>query len=470
MKKYKRLFCAGLSLLMLGSLVPCAASAEAELSEAEKAQLLEDAYIFTLPLMMVDATVTAATNTVEVTEQKAPANQFIHAAALATAEFKNVVTPNVDTIYSQLMLDLSGDAVIMELPRTERFCTAQLIDAYTNCVRVIDASAFEADSCRFILTGPGFEGEIPEGMEQIKYPSSMGWIIIRTICYDKADETAVHEIQSQMSACTLSQYEAGTVGEAVKGSYDERNDFIPSQWVMSLPMDEYFSRANALMAENPPTAEDAPMMAELAKINVGPGLDFDSGIFGAEADALWQKVTGGVLDSTSQSALRFFTQSGNWSYMGEPIAEFGTEYDYRAFIAIFGLGANPVSVAVYPKTDVDSDGGRLHGDNCYVLHFDKGGLPPTEGYGFWSVTAYTSKDNFLIDNQIDRYCINNRSDVVYNEDGSLDILIQAERPEENEANWLPVVGEEFHLVMRIYMPADSVVENTWPTPVLSKTE
>ena len=60
--------------------------------------------------------------------------------------------------------------------------------------------------------------------------------------------------------------------------------------------------------------------------------------------------------------------------------------------------------------------------------------------------------------------------MVYNEDGSLDILIQAERPEENEANWLPVVGEEFHLVMRIYMPADSVVENTWPTPVLSKAE
>lgn len=470
MKKYRRLFCAALSLLLLGSLAPSAAFAQTEADGEKRMQLLEDAYIFTLPLMMVDATVTVATNTVEATDQKAPANQLIHARALATAEFKNVVTPNVDTIYSQIMLDLSEDAVILEMPRTERFCTAQLIDAYTNCVDVLDASTFDGESCRFILTGPGFDGEIPEGMKEIEYPSNLGWIIIRTICFDKADEAAVHEIQSRMNSYTLNQYVSGSVGEKAEGSYDERNDFIPSEWVMGLPMDEYFSRANALMAANPPAAEDEPMMAELAKINVGPGMSFDSSIFGCGAEELWQKVAGGVLASTSQSAVRFFTQSGNWSYMGEPIAEFGTEYDYRAFIAIFGLGANPVSVAVYPKTDMDSDGGRLHGENSYVLHFEKDGLPPTEGYGFWSVTAYTSKDNFLIDNQIDRYCINNRSDVVYNEDGSLDILIQTEKPDGSEANWLPVVEEEFHLVMRIYMPADSVIENTWVTPVLSKAE
>lgn len=158
------------------------------LTEDEKTALLEKAYIFTLPLMMTDATVTAATNTVEVTGTKAPANRFIHAEALATAEFKNVVTPNVDTIYSQMMLDLSDDAVIIELPKTERFCTVQLLDAYTNCVDVIDASKFENESEKFIFTGVNFDGEIPEGMKQIEYPTSMGWIIIRTICFDKADE------------------------------------------------------------------------------------------------------------------------------------------------------------------------------------------------------------------------------------------------------------------------------------------
>ena len=68
----------------------------------------------------------------------------------------------------------------------------------------------------------------------------------------------------------------------------------------------------------------------------------------------------------------------------------------------------------------------------HFLHFDAGQLPPTEGLGFWSVTAYDSANNFLIDNEIDRYCMNNRSDVELSEDGSLDIYLQAKRPEGDE--------------------------------------
>ena len=138
------------------------------------------------------------------------------------------------------------------------------------------------------------------------------------------------------------------------------------------------------------------------------------------------------------------------------------------FRSLFGFGANPVSVAVYPKTDIDSDGNRLNGANKYILHFEAGGLPPVEGYGFWSVTAYDSSNNFLIDNEIDRYCINDRSDIIYNEDGSLDIYIQSTEPENGSSNWLPVVDGDFHFVLRIYMPDESVVKNEWPTPIISK--
>lgn len=454
------------SSLMLGAFGCAKTEKPVTLTEEEKASLLEKAYIFTLPLMMTDATVTAATNTVEVTNAKAPVNRFIHAEALATAEFKNVVTPNVDTIYSQMMLDLSKDAVIIELPKTERFCTAQLLDAYTNCVDVIDASKFENESEKFIFTGVGFDGKIPDGIKQIEYPTSMGWIIIRTICFDKADEANVHAIQNTMKTYTLSQLESGKTDEYSDGTYNENNDFVPSEHVMKLSMQEYFDRANALMKDNPPTQADAPMMAEIAKINVGPGLEFDSSVFGDDAAGIWQTLVSGIVETTTKQSLKFFTKNGNWSYMGKPIAEFGTEYAYRAFISVFGLGANPVSVAVYPKTDVDSDGNRLNGSNKYILHFEKDELPPIEGNGFWSVTAYDSSNSFLIDNEIDRYCINDRSDVVYNEDGSLDIYIQAEKPEGNESNWLPVLQGEFHLVLRIYMPDETVVNNEWQTPAL----
>ena len=132
-----------------------------------------------------------------------------------------------------------------------------------------------------------------------------------------------------------------------------------------------------------------------------------------------------------------------------------------------GFGANPVSIAVYPKTDRDAQGGRLHGANRYVLRFEKDGLPPVEENGFWSVTAYDSATNLLIDNPLDRYCINDRSAVKYNEDGSLEILVQHEPPaEESRSNWLPVNADQFHLVMRIYLPGKTVLANEWKTPVI----
>lgn len=122
-------------------------------------QKLEKAYVYTLPLMIMDATKAKMTNTVEATSIQAPENQFIHAKGLATAASKNVVTPNVDTVYSQLLLNLSEDAIIMELPKTDRFCMAEVLDAYTNCISLIDARTLEEDTDKWIFTGKDFKGD-----------------------------------------------------------------------------------------------------------------------------------------------------------------------------------------------------------------------------------------------------------------------------------------------------------------------
>ena len=103
---------------------------------------------------------------------------------------------------------------------------------------------------------------------------------------------------------------------------------------------------------------------------------------------------------------------------------------------------------IYPKTTVDETGAALTGEKEYTLHFET--LPPTLEGGFWSVTAY-GEDDFLIDNSIDRYCINDRSDFKLNADGTLDIILSKAAPEDT-SNWLPVSDGEFHLFMRIYVP------------------
>lgn len=97
-----------------------AASVESETDE-NIWETVEDAYVYAFPLVLMDATETSATNTEEVVTKKAPVNQFIHSVALADAQFRTVVTPNVDTIYSQVWYDLSEEPMVYELPKTDRF-------------------------------------------------------------------------------------------------------------------------------------------------------------------------------------------------------------------------------------------------------------------------------------------------------------------------------------------------------------
>ena len=459
------MICLLLSLCMLVS----ATGACAE--NVDKVSLLQEAVIYTLPLMMVKATEIKVTNAEAAGGSQAPINQLVQTRALDTAVDTDVVTPNVDTIYTQAFLDLYQDAVIIELPRTERFCTMQFLDAYTNTVTIVDCMNLQENGSKFIITGPYWQGEIPDNMTRIKSPTCMVWMIGRTICHDAADIANVHAIQQQMDMYTLSAYCSGTTAEKPAGEFIEEENFNPRNFVLSRTMEQYFDLANQLMLLNPPSAVDAEEMAKLAEINVGPGMDFNPSIFGAEEEAavLWKQVLQNVFVQASTDSAEFQLANGAWSMFGDPIADWGTEYGYRAGVSLFGLGANPTYIAIYPKTENDDEGNALNGMNQYIIHIPADGFPPVRENGFWSITAYNSA-NYLIENELDRYAIKNTTPVVLNEDGSLDIYIQAEKPLDAKqlANWLPVSNDAFQLYMRIYLPEASVAENTWRMPAVTR--
>ena len=149
-----------------------------------------------------------------------------------------------------------------------------------------------------------------------------------------------------------------------------------------------------------------------------------------------------------------------WNVITTGLGEYGTEYFLRAYVTKIGYGANQSVDAIYPNSAVDSDGNTYNGSNKYILHFDEDHMPPVNG--FWSLTMYDKK-GFLVDNAIDRYNLGGMKELTYNEDGSLDIYIQAEEPEKLKSNWLPSpqAGEEFELTFRMYYPKESVLNRTY---------
>ena len=435
-----------------------AASADSETDE-NIWETVEDAYVYAFPLVLMDATETSATNTEEAVTGKAPVNQFIHSVALANAQFRNVVTPNVDTIYSQVWYDLSEEPMVYELPETDRFCKVQVLDGWTNTAAVLDKAG------AYAITLSTWEGELPEGVTRIDVPTSMAWSITRIVLSGEEDLPNVYAIQEKMKLMPLSDYISGDTYEPPRGSYSEENDYIPVDKVLSMDPITFFNKANELMVKNSPTAADKEMLEKIAAVNIGPGMEFDTSVLTGDVAENWKTMLTEIRLKLIKEGQKFSKKLGQWDYFGEPIGDFNTEYAYRALVALAGLGANTVEVALYPKIEQDADGNTLTGEKSYLLHFES--CPQVLEGGFWSVTAY-GDDDFLIDNPIDRYCINDRSGLQANDDGSVDVILSEDAPKDT-TNWLPVGDGGFHLFMRIYTPDMDALE-TWTAPTITEID
>lgn len=281
---------------------------------------------------------------------------------------------------------------------------------------------------------------MPDGVTRVDVPTATMWSITRTVLSGNEDLPNVYAIQEQMQLLPLSAYVQGGEYAAPQGAYKEENDFVPVSKVLSMTPAEFFNTANALMQVNPPADADEELLKKLSAINVGAGKTFDAALLGEGAAERWTQMLQGLRATLAADGAKYAQKLGQWIYYGKPIGDFGAEYTYRAMVALVGLGANTVDVAIYPKTTVDEAGAALTGEKKYTLHFET--LPPTLEGGFWSVTAY-GEDDFLIDNSIDRYCINDRSDFKLNADSTLDIILSKDAPEDT-SNWLPVSDGEFH--------------------------
>jgi hypothetical protein len=155
-----------------------------------------------------------------------------------------------------------------------------------------------------------------------------------------------------------------------------------------------------------------------------------------------------------------------WTYSTE-LGIYGTAYLDRALVTAIGLGANRSKDAIYPTSTEDAEGRPYDGANKYVVHFDKGRLPPVNG--FWSLTMYDA-DYFFVPNKLDRYNLSERNKFQLNPDGSLDLYIQNASPgKDKESNWLPAPAGKFILMMRLYWPKEtppSIIDGSWKPPAV----
>lgn len=102
-------------------------------------------------------------------EYKAPLNSIGHARDVAGPEDRVIVAPNVDTPYSHAWLDLRAEPIVLSLPvfGRNRYVGLQLIDAYTYIIGYVTPRTNGHEGGDFLVTGPGWDGEVPKGIKAV---------------------------------------------------------------------------------------------------------------------------------------------------------------------------------------------------------------------------------------------------------------------------------------------------------------
>jgi hypothetical protein len=445
-----------------------AAVTHSAIPEQEAHAIAVDAYLYFYPLVTMDITRKQATN-IEAGKEigKGPMNVFNNISAYPPADFRGVVRPNFDTLYSSAWLDLTKEPMIVSAPDTQgRYYLLPMLDMWTDVFASPGWRTTGTQAGDFLVTPPGWRGTVPSGMARINAPTPFVWIIGRTKTDGPQDYDAVHKVQAGYKVTPLSQLGKAALAPTVTIDPTVDMKTPPKVQVDTMPADRFFAYAAELLKVNPPHITDEPMIAQLKKIGIEPGKSFD---LDKAEPAIRKGLAAAPEEAHQLMAWKMPTLArvvNGWSMNTDTMGVYGNYYLKRAMVAQYGLGANLPEDAIYPANLADQSGKPLDGSSKYTLHFDKGGTPPVRA--FWSITLYDG-DGFPIANPLNRFAVSSWMPLKYNADGSLNLYFQNENPGvDKEANWLPAPKGAFNLLLRIYAPKSEALTGKWNPPPVTR--
>jgi hypothetical protein len=441
-----------------------------DVTPAEARTIAKEAYIYGFP--MVDNYRIQYAYFVDRTnrEFKAPWNQIRNIPRVFTPEDKAIQTPNSDTPYSMVGMDLRAEPIVLTVPAIEkgRYFSVQLIDAYTFNFDYLGSRATGNDGGSYLVAGPNWKGETPQGVKKvIRSETEFVLAAYRTQLFNPGDLENVKKVQAGYKAQTLSEF-LGTPAPKAAPAIDFIKPLTPSEQKTS---PQFFNILNFALQFCPTHPSEKELMARFARIGVGAGKTFDPD---ALSPQMKTAIEQGMADAWADFAGLEKEFAAGKVASGDV---FGTReylknnYLYRMAAAVLGIYGNSKLEAMYPVYAVDEAKELLDGANRYTLRFAPGQLPPVNA--FWSLTMYELPASLLVANPLNRYLLNSPMlpQLQRDADGGLTLLIQHESPgKDKESNWLPAPRGPFVMYMRLYWPKSEATEGKWTAPPLRRAQ
>ncbi|MFJ4998160.1 DUF1254 domain-containing protein [Microbacterium sp. NPDC088619] len=436
--------------------------------------LATEAYVFGFPLVFNLDQVQRYVKEGVGANPAAPFNSFSHARTMA-GPADTFVTINNDTLYSMAQIDLSVGPVLLQVPDTAgRYYVLQFVDAWTNNFAYVGHRATGTQAGAFLLVPPGWSGDAQDDVTTIEFPTRIASIVGRWACAGDDDLASVAALQD---GTTLTALDPEALPTGIPRPADSDSDALV-----------FFDKLRLWSEEFPAPERDQHLQARLTPLGIDDAdrsiPDVDEATAAAltagyqQGRALVDKVlhSGGTSPEVNGWKLTFHAFDYNLDYfrtgaLDDPrfkIDDPKMRIIERAAAAAGGLWGNHAYEAAYIMTYVDDLGDQLTGSRTYTLHLD-----PTPPVGaFWSLTMYDVPNFFMVENPIDRYSIGDRTQgIVYEPDGSLTITISHSEPVDPRAraNWLPSPAGDFRPVLRMYEPAEAVLDRSYEVPAIVRS-
>jgi hypothetical protein len=425
--------------------------------------LAKDAYIYAYPMVQMYGIIYAYNVNVKDPGYKGPFNKIANVPRVFTPADKAIVTPNSDTPYSFLTMDLRAEPIVITVPeiQKDRYYSIMFLDLYTYIYDVVGSRTTGNGAGKFMVVGPDWKGEKPEGIDKIlKCDTQFSMAVFRTQLFNPADLKNVIKIQDQYKAEPLSAY--------LKTSPPPAPPAI--EWPAFDPKvaerEGMLSYLNFILQFCPVVPSETKIRADFEKIGIIPGKPFNESTKDFPEISAGYTVAMNTMEEAIKKDLKDQVSSGEFFGSREYL---GNNYMNRAIGAKLGIGGLIKEEAEYFPYQADGSGQPINtAVNNYEVTFKKGEFPPVNA--FWSFTMYDQKTQLLIENPINRYIINSPMlpQLKLNADSSLTIYIQKDSPgKDKESNWLPAPNGDAYVVLRCYWPKEAILNGTWKSPLIT---
>lgn len=436
--------------------------------------IAEEGFIYGLPIVMNYAVMYDYVIDRKSGQWKMPFNEIFNEHRVFTYKDTTVITPNSDTPYSMLWMDLRAEPMVISVPAVEkkRYYSVMLNDGNTFNYGYVGSRATGSGPGKYLVAGPDWKGATPAGIKKVfRSTTQFSVAVFRTQLFHAGDMKNVIKVQAGYKVQPLSAFLKQLPPAAAAAIEWPKID-------KELVKTNFFEYLDFALQFAPPGPEEQEIRARLASIGIGPGKKF---AFKDLSLAHKAEIILGMKEGerkVEEAVTRIGKPINGWqvgSAFGDR-AFYNGNWLLRAAAAKAGIYGNDAVEAMYPMAKTLADGTELDGSkHKYSLTFSKGQYPPVSA--FWSVTMYDGKTQLLIKNPLNRYLVNSPMlpSLKKNKDGSLTLYVQKDSPgKDKEANWLPAPDGPMYIVMRLYWPKaepPSILppgQGTWSPPALVK--